>query len=63
MTRPEISSETNTETFFETKYFRGGYKDFFSRPNLFETKSLETNSETFFETQIFETDTETFFET
>merc|ERR1711873_390810 len=42
--------------FFETKYFRDRYRDFFLRPNVFET-----DTETFFETKVFETDTETFF--
>ena len=41
--------------FFETKYFRDRYRDFFSRLNIFET-----DTETFFETKIFETETDTF---
>ena len=49
-----MSFETDTETLFETKYFRDRYQDFFSRPNVFET-----DTEIFFETNVFETDTET----
>ena len=48
VTRPEISSETDTESFFETKYFQDRYRDFFSRLNIFET-----DTETFFETRYF----------
>ena len=40
--------ETDTETFFETKYFRDRYRDFFSRLNIFET-----DTETFFRDQNF----------
>ena len=58
MTRPEILFETDTETFFETKSFRDRYRDFFLRPNGFET-----DTETFYGPNIFETDTETFYET
>ena len=48
VTRPEISFETDTETFFETKYFWDRYRYFFSRPNDFET-----DTETFFRDQMF----------
>ena len=34
VTRPEISPETDTETFFETKYFRNRYWDLFFRLSL-----------------------------
>ena len=48
VTWPEISFETDTETFFWTKYFLDRYRDFFSRPNVFET-----DTETFFRDQMF----------
>jgi len=35
VTKPEISSKTNTETYFKTKYFRDRYRDFLSRQNVF----------------------------
>ena len=45
--RPNVF-ETDTKTFFETKYFRDRYWDFFSRLNIFET-----DTETFFRDQNF----------
>ena len=43
--RPKFS---RPRLFFETKYFRDQYRDFFSRPNIFET-----DTETFFRDQNF----------
>ena len=48
VTRPEISFETDTETFFETKYVRDHHQNFF-----FETNYFGTETETFFQNQIF----------
>ena len=61
LTRPKISFETDTDTFFETKYVRDRHRIFFRdqmflrpiprpflRPNIFETYS-----ETFSETKFF----------
>ena len=66
--RPKFS-RPRPRLYFETKYFRDRYRDFISRPNVFEA-----DTETFFETKcfrdryrdffsrpnVFETDTETF---
>ena len=70
MTRPKNFIETDTETFFETKYLRDRYRDFFSRSNVFETDT-ETFSRDqmfsrlilrlFLRPNVFETDTKTFF--
>merc|ERR1711911_543099 len=45
--RPKFSRPI-PRLFFETKYFRDRYRDFFSRPNIFET-----DTETFFRDQNF----------
>ena len=51
----QIFSRPIPRLFFETKCFRDRYRDFFSRPNVFET-----DTETFLRPNFFETDTETF---
>ena len=53
--RDQIFSRPIPRLFFETKCFRDRYRDFFSRPNVFET-----DTETFLRPNFFETDTETF---
>ena len=44
----DFFSRPKTRLFFETKYFRDRYRDFFSRLNIFET-----DTETFFRDQNF----------
>ena len=44
----KMSSRPIPRLFFETKYFRDRYQDFFPRPDVFDT-----DTETFFETKCF----------
>ena len=54
--RPEISSETNTETFFRPNIFETYIETFLLRTNVFKT-----DTESFLRPNILQTDAENFF--